>query len=86
MGTNLSFTEDNATERGQLPGGGITLVGTLTSPRGPEAFLRMSNGRIRKVSTGDRLGLGGPQVVAVGDGQVRLQRGGKEEFLVMPGH
>ncbi|NIZ09238.1 pilus assembly protein PilP [Pseudooceanicola sp. HF7] len=84
--TQTQIAQHQATLAGQLPSGGITLVGTITGPRGPEAFLRTSNGRIRKVSAGDKLGFGGPQVLAVGNGQVRLYASGKEQILTMPGH
>ncbi|KAA2316145.1 amidophosphoribosyltransferase [Pseudooceanicola sediminis] len=76
---------NNATQADQLDLAEVALLGTIVGPRGPQALLRMGSGRIRKVSAGDRLGLGFTRVLAIGNGQLQLASGGTVQTLTIPG-
>ncbi|KIT17464.1 hypothetical protein [Jannaschia aquimarina] len=60
----------------------INLIGTYGRPSARRALVRLSNGRYVKVEVGDRLDRG--RVVAIGDGELRYQRGGRNIVLQMP--
>ncbi|UWQ22656.1 hypothetical protein [Jannaschia sp. W003] len=71
-----------ATETNQISLNRINLIGTYGSASSRRALVRLANGRYVKVEVGDRLDRG--RVIAVGDGVLRYQRGGRNLELRMP--
>ena len=71
-----------ATEQNQLRLNRINLIGTYGRPSSRRALVRLSNGRYVKVEVGDRLDRG--RVTAIGDGELRYQRGGRNLVLRLP--
>lgn len=76
-------TADAATQSKALPLFGLTLLGTVLSPRTAKALLRLS-GRIKQVSAGDQVA--GHTVIAITDGSIQLARSGNIETLHIPGN
>ena len=52
------------------------------TPIGRRALVRLSSGRYKKVKVGDRID--GGQIVAIGDSELRYQKGGRNVVLRMP--
>lgn len=71
-----------ATERNALNLSKINLIGVYGSQSNRYALIRQPNGRIVKVSVGDRID--GGRVAAVTDGEVRYEKRGKMVVLAMP--
>lgn len=70
------------TERVGLESRKLSLVGLFGSSKHRRAIVRLPNGRMAKVSTGDRLE--GQQVAAIGDDSLRLSGGSRDLVLKMP--
>ncbi|MEZ5674788.1 MAG: hypothetical protein R3D81_05975 [Thalassovita sp.] len=85
--TNDQTTDTNtktataATQPEALPLAGLTLLGTILAPKGARALLRQS-GRIKQVSTGDRIG--GHVVTSIDSGSILLARNGQVQALRVP--
>lgn len=60
----------------------MNLIGVYGRPQDRRALVRLKNGRYVKVEVGDRLDRG--RVTAIGDGELRYQRGGRNIVLRMP--
>jgi hypothetical protein len=60
----------------------INLIGVYGKPSSRRALIRLSNGRYQKVAVGDRLD--GGRVSAIGDGELRYNRRGRDVVLKMP--
>lgn len=73
-----------ATMEDALENSWVTLLGTVIKPDSVKAMVRYSNGRIKSVSTGDRLGRG--RIVAIEDGTLMLALNGTSRRLVIPGN
>ncbi|MEO3415254.1 hypothetical protein AAFO92_11405 [Roseovarius sp. CAU 1744] len=71
-----------ATERNVLKLRKVNLIGVYGAPSSRRALVRLSNGRYRKVKVGDRLD--GGKVSAIGDSELRYQKGGRNVVLKMP--
>ncbi len=72
-----------ATQSDALPTGGTVLIGIFGTASSPEALVRTSGGRVRRVKNGSRVASG--QVVAIDDKGLLLQRGGETQRLQIPG-
>ncbi|MCK0167488.1 hypothetical protein MWU52_08010 [Jannaschia sp. S6380] len=70
-------TEPNAIRLRQ-----INLIGVYGQPSARRALVRLGNGRYVKVEVGDRLERG--RVTAIGESELRYQRGGRNIVLRMP--
>ena len=77
--TRRAATQPDAMQLGQT-----ILLGTLLSPEGPSALLRLSWGPVRRVKTGDRIA--GARIVAIEDGKLHLADGGETRTLRIPGN
>ena len=62
----------------------VTLLGTVIKPDSVKALVRYSNGQIKSVTTGDKLGRG--TIVAIEDGTLMLAMNGTSRRLVVPGN
>ena len=71
-----------ATERNQVNLRQVNLIGVYGTPSNRRALVRLSNGRYKKVKVGDRLDRG--RVTAIGDSQLRYNKGGRNVVLRMP--
>ncbi|WP_371223077.1 hypothetical protein [Roseovarius sp. 2305UL8-3] len=71
-----------ATQRNALKFKRVNLIGVYGTPNNRRALVRMNNGRYKKVKVGDRLD--GGKVRAIGDGDLRYQKGGRTVVLTMP--
>lgn len=60
----------------------INLIGVYGTPANRRALIRLPNGRYKKVKVGDRLD--GGRVVAIGDSELRYQKGGRNRTLEIP--
>jgi hypothetical protein len=60
----------------------VNLIGVYGKPSSRRALIRLSNGRYRKVEVGDRLD--GGRVSAIGDSELRYNKGGRNVVLKMP--
>lgn len=60
----------------------INLIGVYGTPSNRRALVRLSSGRYKKVKVGDRID--GGQVVAIGDTELRYQKGGRNVTLKIP--
>ena len=60
----------------------INLIGVYGKPSNRRALVRLSNGRYQKVQVGDRLD--GGRVAAIGDGELRYSKNGRNVVLDMP--
>ena len=72
-----------ATKPADLSPGRLLLIGTAGAVDDMNALVRMSGGRIVKVSKGDRLD--GGEVQAIVPGRLALLRRGRLETLIVPG-
>ncbi|MBT8152366.1 pilus assembly protein PilP [Epibacterium ulvae] len=89
MGSNNTIEDtpkhvaQSATQSDALPTGGTVLVGIFGATTAPEALVRTSSGRVRRVKNGSRVASG--QVVAIDEKGLLLQRGGQTQRLQIPG-
>lgn len=60
----------------------INLIGVYGKPSSRRALIRLSNGRYQKVAVGDKLD--GGRVSAIGEGELRYTRRGRDVVLKMP--
>jgi hypothetical protein len=60
----------------------VNLIGVYGTPSNRRALVRLSNGRYEKVAVGDRFD--GGRVLAIGDAELRYQKGGRNVVLKMP--
>jgi len=60
----------------------VNLIGVYGTPSNRRALVRLANGRYKKVEVGDRFD--GGRVSAIGDGELRYQKGGRNLVLKMP--
>ena len=60
----------------------INLIGVYGKPSNRRALVRLSNGRYQKVEVGDRLD--GGRVAAIGTGELRYTKNGRNHVLDMP--
>lgn len=60
----------------------VNLIGVFGTPSNRRALVRLSSGRYKKVKVGDRID--GGQIVAIGDSELRYQKGGRNVTLRMP--
>ena len=72
-----------ATQDDVLPRRGIVLLGTFVKPDGPYALIRAGDGRIARVSPGDRIG--GLRITAIEPGLVHINRNDRPGRLRMAG-
>ncbi len=72
-----------ATTPGALDLDRLALIGLLHGPEGPSALLRLASGAIVRVAPGEEVA--GARVAGIGEDSLRLQRGGEETVLAMPG-
>ena len=79
---SASSVARQATQTNVLQMRKINLIGVYGSPSSRRALVRLSNGRYRKVKVGDRLD--GGKVSAIGDSELRYQKGGRNMVLKMP--
>ena len=71
-----------ATERIGLSRGNVALLGVFGGADGRTALLRLPNGKVQKVSAGDRVQ--GMQVAAIGSDSVRVTGRGRDTLLKLP--
>lgn len=71
-----------ATQRNAIKFKRVNLIGVYGTPKSRRALVRMSNGRYKKVKVGDRLD--GGKVSAIGDSDLRYNKGGRSVVLKMP--
>ncbi|WP_245306272.1 pilus assembly protein PilP [Roseovarius aestuariivivens] len=76
-------TLEAATEDNVFPRRGLALLGTFLKTGGAEALVRTPSGNIESIMEGDRID--GARVMAIGEGEVVLARGGSATRLRMPG-
>jgi Tfp pilus assembly protein PilP len=76
-------TQAAATVERALPLDETTLIGLFSGPEGGSALLRLPGGQVVKVATGGYAA--GGRVTAIGEDSLRLQRGGRELVLTLPG-
>ena len=60
----------------------INLIGVYGTPSKRRALVRLPSGRYKKVKVGDRID--GGRIVAIGDSELRYQKGGRNHTLKMP--
>ncbi|WP_028955997.1 hypothetical protein [Sulfitobacter sp. 20_GPM-1509m] len=60
----------------------VNLIGVYGKPSSRRALVRLSNGRYQKVQVGDRID--GGRVSAIGDSELRYQKGSRSVVLKMP--
>ncbi|WP_299678899.1 hypothetical protein [uncultured Roseobacter sp.] len=60
----------------------VNLIGVYGTPSARRALVRLSNGRYKKVQVGDRID--GGRVSAIGEGELRYQKRGRNIVLKMP--
>lgn len=60
----------------------VNLIGVYGTPSNRRALVRLSSGRYKKVKVGDKID--GGQVVAIGDAELRYQKGGRNVTLKIP--
>ncbi|WP_323785327.1 hypothetical protein [Thalassovita sp.] len=77
-------TRAGATQTEAIPMGHTSLIGTLLTPQGTAAYLKLSQGRVRRVRTGDMID--GARITAIEDGALTLRRGSDTRALRIPGH
>jgi hypothetical protein len=71
-----------ATVRNAINLGRMNLIGVYGTPSDRRALVRLSNGRYQKVQVGDRID--GGRVSAIGEGELRYQKGSRNVVLKMP--
>ncbi len=79
--SNASVTRQ-ATVRNAINLNKINLIGVYGQPSARRALVRLSDGRYRKVKVGDAID--GGRVSAIGDSELRYNRGGRNLTLKMP--
>ena len=79
--SSASVTRD-ATVRNAINLRRVNLIGVYGTPSDRRALVRLSNGRYQKVQVGDRFD--GGRVSAIGDSELRYQKGGRNVVLKMP--
>jgi hypothetical protein len=72
----------SATQKNALKFKRVNLIGVYGTPSSRRALVRMSNGRYKKVTVGDRLD--GGRVQAIGDSDLQYSKGGRTVVLKMP--
>jgi len=72
----------NATTTNAIKLNRVNLIGVFGKTSNREAMVRLKNGRMVKVKAGDRLD--GGRVAAIGDGQLRYVKNGRNITLKMP--
>lgn len=60
----------------------VNLIGVYGTPSNRRALVRLSNGRYKKVQVGDRID--GGRISAIGEGELRYQKSGRNLVLKMP--
>ena len=60
----------------------VNLIGVYGTPSNRRALVRLGNGRYQKVEVGDRFD--GGRVSAIGDSELRYQKGNRNVILKMP--
>jgi len=60
----------------------VNLIGVYGTPSNRRALIRLPSGRYKKVQVGDRVD--GGRVLAIGDGELRYQKGGRNVTLTIP--
>ncbi len=60
----------------------INLIGVYGTPADRRALVRLPNGRYKKVKVGDRMD--GGRILAIGDSELRYQKGGRNVTLKIP--
>ncbi len=60
----------------------VNLIGVYGTPSNRRALIRLPSGRYKKVKVGDRVD--GGRVVAIGDSELRYQKGGRNMTLTIP--
>ncbi|WP_170419264.1 hypothetical protein [Ruegeria arenilitoris] len=60
----------------------LNLIGVYGTPANRRALVRLPSGRYKKLKVGDRID--GGKVVAIGDSELRYQKGGRNVTLKMP--
>ena len=60
----------------------VNLIGVYGTPSNRRALVRLPNGRYKKVQVGDRLD--GGRISAIGDSELRYQKGGRNVTLKIP--
>lgn len=60
----------------------VNLIGVYGTPSDRRALVRLSNGRYKKVQVGDRMD--GGRISAIGEGELRYQKRGRNLVLKMP--
>ena len=71
-----------ATEQNAINLRRVNLIGVYGTPSDRRALVRLANGRYQKVQVGDRVD--GGRVSAIGDSELRYQKGGRNVVLKMP--
>lgn len=71
-----------AAERSNFKKSRMSLVGVFGTPNARRALVRMSTGRYVKVKAGDSLG--GWKVSAIGDDNLRIKKGSRDQVLKIP--
>jgi len=79
--TSASVTKQ-ATVRNAINLNRINLMGVYGTPSNRRALIRLANGRYKKVQVGDRID--GGKVSAIGDAELRYQKGSRNIVLKMP--
>lgn len=79
--SSASVTRE-ATVRNAISLNRVNLIGVYGKPSDRRALVRLSNGRFRKVQVGDRID--GGRVSAIGEGELRYQKGSRNLVLKMP--
>lgn len=60
----------------------INLIGVYGTPANRRALVRLPSGRYKKIKVGDRID--GGRVLAIGDSELRYQKGGRSKVLKIP--
>jgi len=60
----------------------VNLIGVYGTPSNRRALVRLPSGRYKKVQVGDRID--GGRIVAIGDSELRYQKGGRNLTLTVP--
>ncbi|MEP1522037.1 hypothetical protein [Ascidiaceihabitans sp.] len=71
-----------ATVRNAINLGRVNLIGVSGKPSSRRALVRLANGRMKPVKVGDRID--GGRVTAIGDAELRYQKGSRNLVLKMP--
>ncbi|MEX0365039.1 MAG: hypothetical protein AB3N22_03150 [Ruegeria sp.] len=79
--SSASVTRE-ATVRNAINLGRVNLIGVYGTPSNRRALVRLKNGRYQKVKVGDRFD--GGRVSAIGDSELRYQKGNRNLVLKMP--